>query len=287
MSFTRLDRISSIDIKPTKTDGPTNPVETDSYSWYRSSTEEHPRIVVPDFDSGLYVADENQLNQPDCPMESVFQSVHVLNPGFDWQGVDVVTDRTNLRQLIGFLIPKRVDSSGAFVIDVDVVDNTVVFTRTGPTRARCFGCGHHFERAMTTDEADGALRRVVSFELGTLKLVVSPAWTKPDDSILEVARSGGPLEGTKGNFVELKTKSVRREFDWVEAYTQMALGDTDRFNRQEVARAKVDNNRLFGRLEAPLAAILCVVRPKNRPGEERSFVIEWDGNSRDLHIREN
>ncbi|KAF4706096.1 hypothetical protein FOZ62_019030, partial [Perkinsus olseni] len=185
-------------------------------------------------------------------------------------GVDVVTDRTNLRQLIGFLIPKRVNSSGAFVIDVDVVDNTAVFTRTGPTRARCFGCGHHFERAMTTDEADGALRRVVSFELGTLKLVVrsevdamqgglwepndSLAWTKPDDSILEVARSGGPLEGKKGNFVELKTKSVRREFDWVGPYTQMALGDIDvlvlarihvktvaslqRFNRQEVARAK-------------------------------------------------
>ncbi|KAF4698787.1 hypothetical protein FOZ63_012614, partial [Perkinsus olseni] len=284
MSFTRSDRISSIDIKPTKADGPTNPVEIASYNWYRSSTEEHPRIVVPgrpaslrsdikdardiptlEFDSGLYVADENQLNQPDCPMESVFQSVHVLNPGFDWQGVDVVTGSTDLRQLLGFLIPKRVDSSGAFEIDVDVVDNTVVFTRTGPTKAKCFGCGHHFERAMTTDEADGALRRVVSFELGTLKLVVrsevdaledglwkpndSLVWTKPDNSILEVARSGGPLEGKKGNFVELKTKSVRREFDWVEAYTQMALGDIDvlvlarmhvktvaslqKFNRQE------------------------------------------------------
>mmetsp|Transcript_15879 Transcript_15879/g.13306 ORF Transcript_15879/g.13306 Transcript_15879/m.13306 type:complete len:252 (-) Transcript_15879:35-790(-) len=216
-----------------------------------------------------------------------------------WQSVDIVTDRNNLRKLVGFLIPKRGDSQGAFKIDVDVVDNTVVFTRTGSTKAQCFGCGHHFEEAMTTDKEDGALRRIVSFKLGTLSLVVrsevdavkngdwksigSPVWTKPENSTLEVARAGGPIKA--GQFVELKTKSVRREFDFVEAYTQMALGDVDilvlarmqvktvallrEFTRAEVARAKIDNSRVFGRLEKLLKEILRRVRPRERLGEER------------------
>jgi hypothetical protein len=48
-------------------------------------------------DSGLIYSAQNAARQPDSPLEPLFRALSITNPSFDFQSVDLVADRNNIR----------------------------------------------------------------------------------------------------------------------------------------------------------------------------------------------
>ncbi|KAF4669287.1 hypothetical protein FOZ61_004577 [Perkinsus olseni] len=313
-------------VEPTLTDGPSDAKEIATYNWHPSSTTEVPRMVVPglppflvdsrdppklEYDQGTFFCDENQYRQKESPTESLFQAVAICTPNFDWQAVDIVTDRNNLRKLMRALQPQW-DSfdDQSFQVDLDVVGRTVVLTRVGPAESQVFGCGHSFEDQMTTPSPEGSFRRVVSLNLGRVALVVrseidavdggtwrsvsrKAEWSPKPGSRIEIKRGGGLKKGSEcPEYWELKTKSLKKRFDWAGAYGQLCLGDvhnlliartkwTEVKSMESLTREQVGARGrffdLFGRLEALLMSILETVRKPADGSHSRSYVVTWDG----------
>ncbi|EER04151.1 conserved hypothetical protein [Perkinsus marinus ATCC 50983] len=314
-------------IEPTLTDLPSDAKEIATYNWHPSSTTEVPRIIVPglppflidsqeppklEYDQGTFFCDENLYRQKESPTESLFQAVAVCTPDFDWQAVDIVTDRNNLRKLMRALQPNwDTFDDQSFQIDLDVVGRTIVLTRVGPAEVQVFGCGHSFERQMTTASTLGSFRRVVALNLGSVALVVrseidavdggawrsvsrKAEWSSLPGSRIEMKRGGGLKNGSEcPHYWELKTKSVKRRFDWADVYGQLCLGDvhnlliartkwTEVASMESLSRDQVGVRGrffdLFGRLEALLKSIIeSVRRSKEEPGGPQSYVVSWDG----------
>ncbi|KAF4672581.1 hypothetical protein FOL47_000332 [Perkinsus chesapeaki] len=319
-------------IEPTLTEGPTNAKEIGTYNWDPSSTTKTPRMIVPglppflidsqepphlEYDQGTFFCDENLYRQKKCPTESLFQAVSICTPSFDWRKVDFVTDRNNLRKLMRAIQPNwDTYDDQSFQIDLDVIGTTVVLTRVGPAESKVFGCGHSFERQMTKERPEGSFRRIISLDLGSISLVVrseidavdggtwrsvsrKAEWESVSDSRIEIKRGGGLKEGSETpEYWELKTKALKKRFDWSDAYGQLRLGDIqnlliartkwteivsmESLTRNELgARSRLFD--LFGRLEAVLISILGVVRKEGSGG--KSYSVSWDGWNPVLEIR--
>jgi hypothetical protein len=58
--------------------------------------------------------------------EPMCQALSIMKPGFNFEGVDLVTNRNNLRKLFDFIGNKR---PRAFRIDLDIIHNTLLMTR--------------------------------------------------------------------------------------------------------------------------------------------------------------
>src|SRR5579859_534432 len=76
-------------------------------------------------DSGLQYIDQNAFFSPRYPLEPLFRAVYSEKPQFDVSAIDLVTDRNNLRKLLGAITgdPKR------FRIDVQLLGRTLLFDR--------------------------------------------------------------------------------------------------------------------------------------------------------------
>lgn len=91
--------------------------------------------------------DENKARCSKYPLEPLFRSIYFLNPEFDPNSIDVVTDRKNLRELLKIVCGNSVHD---FRIDLELVGETLLFTRWGKV-ARSYsndsnGYGHEFEK---------------------------------------------------------------------------------------------------------------------------------------------
>ena len=93
--------------------------------------------------------DPNRHVFPKCPLEPLFRALSLTQPGLKMNDIDLVSDRRNLRVLLGFVSGKK----SPFRIDVEVVNNTVLFYCWTPkplTYINGFaGYGHEFEKAST------------------------------------------------------------------------------------------------------------------------------------------
>lgn len=93
--------------------------------------------------------DPNRHVFPKCPLEPLFRALSLTQPGMKMNDIDLVTDRRNLRVLLGFVSGKK----SSFRIDVEVVNDTVLFycwTPKALTYINGFaGYGHEFEKAST------------------------------------------------------------------------------------------------------------------------------------------
>jgi hypothetical protein len=191
-------KISRFDLK--SLDTPASASITDvqhlsSYNWIETPTAT-PTIAVPGSpdlwsppnasfglkkDSGhVYIA-QNAARHPDSPLEPLFRALDVSHPSFDIASVDVVTDRNNLRKLLG-VVNDRWSSYRRedFTIHVEVTKNTAIFCRReakteeyiGPNEFR--GYGHSFEKRCTRRALAGSTghHRIISYSFEDLKFIV-------------------------------------------------------------------------------------------------------------------
>jgi hypothetical protein len=89
-------------------------------------------------------------------------------------GIDLVTDRNNIRKLLRFVSTSANDQ---FEIQVEIVgEKTTLFTRVSPQRimnARgTSGFGHSFEKAVTKDQLGTGHHRIISYQFGGMKMIV-------------------------------------------------------------------------------------------------------------------
>ncbi|KAG9096863.1 hypothetical protein FRC06_008252 [Ceratobasidium sp. 370] len=167
---------------PTEEDGKieiTNVVTLGSYNWVEHSV---PTIIIPGSpclwkeptlplqlspDTGPAFIDQNTARSPKSPFEPTIRAISVIrgdtnnNPALSDEGIDVVTDRNNLRKLMRFICangpnrdPRR-NRNREFRIDAQLApnDKTLVLTRydesTIDESTQFKGYGRNFEEAAT------------------------------------------------------------------------------------------------------------------------------------------
>ncbi|KAF1960419.1 hypothetical protein CC80DRAFT_489574 [Byssothecium circinans] len=166
-----------------------------SYNWIEAPRAT-PTIAVPgspdlwsppngpfrlEKDTGhIYIA-QNAARHPDSPLEPLFRALYVSHPSFDIASIDVVTDRNNIRKLLGLVNPRwNSYKRENFTIHVEVTNNTAIFCREetktdeyiGPNEFR--GYGHSFEKKCTSRQVSGSTghHRIISYRFGGLKFIV-------------------------------------------------------------------------------------------------------------------
>ncbi|CAF9926779.1 MAG: hypothetical protein GOMPHAMPRED_004219 [Gomphillus americanus] len=160
-----------------------------SYNWTDSI---NPTILVPGIpnlwrspkqalrlkqDCGLVSISQNAYRMPERPMEPLFRALLLQNPGFELHGVDIVTDRNNLRKLLSFV---RKQEKEAFTIRLELVRNTLMMSREEaktfevikPDEFRDFG--HEFEKAYTKNKFSKSTghHRIITYKLGGVKILL-------------------------------------------------------------------------------------------------------------------
>jgi hypothetical protein len=102
-----------------------------------------------------------------------------MHPNFSMKSISLVSDRNNLRKLFDFTCNHL---GGSFRIDVDIIFNTMFFTRWEESTIRLisgfqnFGYGHEFEKAFTIFDQDltnsSSHHRIVKYNLGGMNCLV-------------------------------------------------------------------------------------------------------------------
>ncbi|KAL2001159.1 hypothetical protein VTN02DRAFT_2142 [Thermoascus thermophilus] len=136
-------------------------------------------VAIPQ-DRGKFFIDEDAYRASEYPFEPLFQALSVMNPNFNFQDVDLVTNRNSLRKLFDFAEGRTCQS---FRIDLNLVNETLFLTRRerkartvlrGTNRSN--GFGHGFEqmfskRSPPLEDSSGHYR-VITYPLGPLKCVI-------------------------------------------------------------------------------------------------------------------
>lgn len=167
----------------------------ESYNWIEAPRTT-PTIAVPGSpdlwsppkvsfrlrkDTGhIYIA-QNAARHPESPLEPLFRALYVAHPSFNISAIDVVTDRNNIRKLLGFINPRwNGDKREDFTMHVEVRNNTAIFCRNetkveeyiDPHEFR--GYGHSFEENCTDRQVTGSTghHRIISYSFGGLNFIV-------------------------------------------------------------------------------------------------------------------
>ncbi|KAE8163791.1 hypothetical protein BDV40DRAFT_132392 [Aspergillus tamarii] len=172
-------------------DGLTSKVDLTTLTSYNLLPKQRKTIVVPGSpsiwrppntprkvkaDAGKYQLDPNRHVFPKCSLEPLFRALSLTQPTMKLNDIDLVTDRRNLRLLLGFVSGKK----GPFRIDVEVVNSTVLFSCWTP-RATSYvkgfhGYGHEFEKASTrqpkTVRDSLTHNRIIRYMFGDVKIIM-------------------------------------------------------------------------------------------------------------------
>ncbi|KAI1281630.1 geranylgeranyl pyrophosphate synthetase [Xylaria sp. FL0933] len=164
-----------------------------SYSWIEAAA---PTIAVPGApprwsppavptrlqkDSGLVYISQNAARHPESPLEPLFRSLYVVSPDFDIRGVDVITDRNNIRKLLSFIDPSSSRNGlEPFVIMAEAIDNTLLMARIESKTSEVIaphefkGFGHEYEKAYTRCQLANTTgyTRIVSYHFSGLSFVI-------------------------------------------------------------------------------------------------------------------
>lgn len=153
-------------------------------------------------DSGLVYIAQNAFRHPKSPLEPLFRSLLLETPSYNFQKVNLVTDRNNIRKLLSFVNPNLSrNRSEPFTINVEVIGNTAIFCRA-ETKTHEFikpgdfrGHGHEFEKAFTVAQVFDSTghHRIISYDMDDLKLIVR----YETDAYVEAFESPVPSMGSK------------------------------------------------------------------------------------------
>ncbi|EIT77064.1 hypothetical protein BDV35DRAFT_193153, partial [Aspergillus flavus] len=172
-------------------DGITTKVDLATLTSYNLLPKQRKTIVVPGSpsiwrppntprkvkaDAGKYQMDPNRHVFPKCSLEPLFRALSLTQPNMKLNDIDLVTDRRNLRLLLGFVSAKK----NTFRIDVEVVNNTVLFSCWTPKAVNYVkgfhGYGHEFEKVSTRQPK--AVRnslthnRIIRYMFGDVKIIM-------------------------------------------------------------------------------------------------------------------
>ncbi|PYH93332.1 hypothetical protein BO71DRAFT_399806 [Aspergillus ellipticus CBS 707.79] len=166
-----------------------------SYNWIE---DPNPTIAVPGSpprwshpsfspfrlpkDSGWVYIAQNAARHPASPMEPLFRALYLTQPDFDIRGVDIVTDRNNIRKLLSFINP-ALGKRGVleeFTINIERQKQTLLLSRTEKATTEFFGpndfggFGHEFEKAATQNQVSGSTGhwRIILYAFEELSCVV-------------------------------------------------------------------------------------------------------------------
>ncbi len=108
-------------------------------------------------DSGLVYIDQNAARNPSSPLEPFFRALYTQNPSFKIKVVDLVTDRNNVRKLLGFV---KGSSSEASKIQVEIAYGKItLFTRIEDKPKEMIqdfrGFRHNFEDVYSKKQTPG------------------------------------------------------------------------------------------------------------------------------------
>ncbi|KAK1835687.1 hypothetical protein QBC39DRAFT_274801 [Podospora conica] len=244
-----------------------------SYTWHTSPA---PTISVPGLpprwspppspaaplspDSGTVFIDQNAALSPSSPLEPLFRAALAQDPAFSLAGVDLVTDRGNIRKLLRFV---QGSSAQDFRILVEVVGDggggcTALLTRVEEKNTDVIqgfkGFGRSFEKAWTAQRAGAAgYHRVVGYRFGGLGVVVrfeTDGYVAGDDDVAalvegmggvaissdgEKMASGLTVVHSKGrgdvpweSTLEIKTRAASKVLDMGDVMPQLWVSQTPR-----------------------------------------------------------
>jgi hypothetical protein len=130
-------------------------------------------------DKGHFLIDQNSLKATKYPFEPLFQALSITKPHFDFNHVDLVTNRNSLRKLFNFAAGMHIDS---FRVDLNTIHNTLFLTRRERNLRQYLsgnkdsGFGHNFEREISKLEPgledSTSHHRVIRYQMGSLNCVV-------------------------------------------------------------------------------------------------------------------
>ncbi|KAK2871627.1 hypothetical protein FQN49_002999 [Arthroderma sp. PD_2] len=169
----------------------TIPKDLKTLASYNLLSKRKRTIVVPGFpsiwapaddpkkvkrDAGLYIRDPNRYIFPRSPLEPLFRAIATTQPNFNMKGVDLVTDRRNLRHLLNFVCGKKT----ALRIGVEAIQSTVLFscwTQNCLDHIEGFGgYGHEFEKVSTKKphgmEDSVTHSRIIRYSLGGVNMIL-------------------------------------------------------------------------------------------------------------------
>ncbi|PYH88377.1 hypothetical protein BO71DRAFT_403919 [Aspergillus ellipticus CBS 707.79] len=201
-----------------------------------------PFHVPPD--AGRFITDPNQFNFPGSPMAPLVEAILSTRPNLRWRDVDFISDRKNLRLLMGFVTGKK----DLFRIHVEVVKTTVIFT-TWSSRKTYFvrgfgGYGHEFENVRTAEarHTHGSLihNRIVQYGLGGYSIIlrfevdaclsVDADYDSTMGAVTQTANGATLISaGTlvqDSQIVEIKTGPAGKSLDKTDTLSQMWFSET-------------------------------------------------------------
>ncbi|GLA94886.1 hypothetical protein AtubIFM57143_001881 [Aspergillus tubingensis] len=138
-----------------------------------------PTHIPPD--SGKYILDPNSLIFPNCSLEPLLRAITTTTtttgkPKVNLTTTDLISDRRNLRLLLGFVS----SSKKPFRIDVEVINTTVLLSLWTSSKTNFVGqfqgYGHSFEKASTWNPryVRGSIihNRAVRYTLGGIHILL-------------------------------------------------------------------------------------------------------------------
>ncbi|KAL0960466.1 hypothetical protein HGRIS_005509 [Hohenbuehelia grisea] len=177
-----------------------------SYNW---TNAKEPTIIVPGSprlwqnkslpysvqrDSGISFVDQHGYRIPTTPLLPLIAAVNkryddgpeIPGLGMDWAGIDIITDRNNLRKLLRWINrpnnvghEDEIDEIKDFRIDLQLAGNKTVLMNRWEKRTQesgGHGSGLNFERASTKAaigcEASTGHHRIISYNMAGLDIIV-------------------------------------------------------------------------------------------------------------------
>ncbi len=247
-------------------------------------------------DKGFHPTDYNYVRQPHEPFKAVFEAMTLMNPSYDFNDIDVLADRNNLRVLLEFVQGKTV---GPFRLDLYMIFTTLVIVRREDGFWRFsngVGHGYNFEKHFTTTPPDltdaSSHYRAIRYRMGPLNVVcrfeadacISASSSPSDLTNSEAKMVAPPTPETiepdllqrprfsynapfrvlqKGHVVpgnqilELKTRTNKDLFGLVSCQDQLWFGRT--------------SHLYTGRYEAGTGKILCI-----KQEDTRERIKQWE-----------
>ncbi|KAJ4386863.1 hypothetical protein N0V93_009761 [Gnomoniopsis smithogilvyi] len=161
-----------------------------SYNWRRRTKQEPPQIFVPGEAPGLVphklplktrlvakgksFRDVNAALMPAFPFEPMFRAVGVMRPGFKFDDVDLVINRSSLHHLLRLADEGR--CKDAFRLDLAMVNDTLIVTPLWKRVTDQGNYGRVFEQYFTRHshglKESQSHHRAIRYDLGPLKVVV-------------------------------------------------------------------------------------------------------------------
>ncbi|GKZ18522.1 hypothetical protein AbraIFM66951_003403 [Aspergillus brasiliensis] len=135
-----------------------------------------PRLIPAD--SGKYILDPNSFIFPKSPLEPLLRAILTTHPNYTLTTTDLITDRRNLRLLLGFVSANK----KPFRINLEVIESTICLSTWTSSKnhtnfvGKFEGYGHEFEKISTWNPryVRGSIihNRVVKYTLGGIQILL-------------------------------------------------------------------------------------------------------------------